>query len=59
MSKMDLLWKRAVFPVLLVLLLSAVGLTNAMAQSFTVGNLNYSLNDVSRSGVGQSENTTN
>ena len=45
MSKMDLLWKRAVFPVLLVLLLSAVGLTNAMAQTFTVGNLNYSLND--------------
>ncbi len=36
--------KRAVRTALLVLLMSAVGLTNAMAQSFTVGNLNYSVN---------------
>jgi hypothetical protein len=40
-----LLWKRAVFAVLLTLLLSAVGVTKATAQTFTVGNLNYSLND--------------
>ena len=32
--------KRMALPVLLVLLLSAAGLTNAMAQSFTVGDLN-------------------
>ena len=38
-------WKRAVFAVLLTLLLSATGVTNAMAQEFTVGNLNYSVND--------------
>jgi hypothetical protein len=31
--------------ILLVLLLSAAGLTNAMAQSFTVGDLNYFLNE--------------
>ena len=37
--------KRAVRTALLVLLLNVVGLTNAMAQSFTVGNLNYSVND--------------
>ena len=37
--------KGAAQAVLLVLLLCAVGLTNALAQSFTVGNLNYSLND--------------
>ncbi len=36
--------KRAVHTALLVLLMSVVGLTNAMAQSFTVGNLNYSVN---------------
>ena len=36
--------KRAVRTALLVLLLNVVGLTNAMAQSFTVGNLNYSVN---------------
>ena len=40
-----LLWKRAAFAVLLILLLSAVGMTNALAQTFTVGNLNYSLNN--------------
>ena len=45
MKTTTLHWKRMVLPVLLVLLLSAVGLTNAMAQTFTVGNLNYSLND--------------
>ena len=38
-------WKRAIFAVLLTLLLSAVGVTNALAQEFTVGNLNYSVND--------------
>ena len=37
--------KRAVLPVLLILLLSAVGMTNAVAQTFTMGNLNYSLNN--------------
>ena len=40
-----LLWKRAAFAVLLILLLSAVGMTNAVAQTFTMGNLNYSLNN--------------
>ena len=38
-------WKRTLQAVLLVLLLSVVGLTNAQAQSFTVGSLNYSVND--------------
>lgn len=37
--------KRAVFAVLLTLLLSVAGVTNAFAQTFTSGNLNYSLND--------------
>ncbi len=37
--------KRAVLPVLFALLLSLVEVTNALAQTFTVGNLNYSLND--------------
>lgn len=36
--------KRATRVALLVLLLSAAGMTNALAQSFTVGNLNYTLN---------------
>ena len=36
--------KRATRTVLLILLLNVVGLANAMAQSFTVGNLNYSVN---------------
>jgi uncharacterized protein YjiK len=36
--------KRAVSAVLFVLLLSAVGMTKALAQSFTVGALNYSVN---------------
>ena len=40
--------KRAVRTALLVLLLNVVGLTNAMAQSFTVGNLNYSVNSDGR-----------
>ena len=38
-------WKRAVFAVLLTLLLSATGVTNAVAQEFTVDNLNYFVND--------------
>ena len=36
--------KRAVSVVLFFALLSAVGMTKALAQSFTVGNLNYSVN---------------
>ena len=36
--------KWAVRAALLALLLSAVGVTNAVAQSFTVGDLNYSFN---------------
>ena len=36
--------KRAVFAVLFTLLLSVAGVTNAMAQTFTQGNLNYSIN---------------
>lgn len=40
----DLRKRRAVCAVLFTLLLSAVGLTNATAQTFTVGNLNYSIN---------------
>lgn len=41
----DLPKRRAVCAVLFTLLLSAVGLTNATAQTFTVGNLNYSINE--------------
>ena len=37
-------WKRAARAVLLVLLLCVVGTANALAQSFTVGDLNYSVN---------------
>ena len=37
--------KRAVFAVLFTLLLSVAGVTNATAQSFTVGDLTYSFND--------------
>jgi hypothetical protein len=37
--------KRATFIVLLTLLLSVIGVTNATAQTFTLGNLNYSLNN--------------
>ncbi len=37
--------KRAVFAVLFTLLLSMAGMTNATAQSFTVGDLTYSFND--------------
>ena len=44
MKERLLLWKRATFAVLLTLLLSAVGVTNATAQTFAVGNLNYSIN---------------
>ena len=38
-------WKRAVCAVLFTLLLSVVGMTNATAQTFTVGDLNYSVNE--------------
>lgn len=38
-------WKRAAFSVLFTLLLSVAGVTNVFAQTFTSGNLNYSLND--------------
>lgn len=41
----DLRKRRAVCAVLFTLLLSVVGWTNATAQSFTVGNLNYSINE--------------
>ena len=44
MNKRNLQPKRTFFPLLLILLLSAVGMTNAMAQTFTQGNLNYSIN---------------
>ena len=37
--------KRAMRAVLLVLLLSAVGMTKVFSQTFTVGNLNYSINN--------------
>ncbi len=37
--------KKTVFAVLVGLLLSVAGVTNAFAQTFTVGNLNYSVND--------------
>lgn len=45
MSKKHLLLKRATRAALLTVLLSVAGVTNATAQTFTVGNLNYSLND--------------
>ena len=35
----------AAFAVLFTLLFSVAGVTNAFAQAFTLGNLNYSLND--------------
>jgi len=41
----DLRLKRAAIAVLFTLLLSAVSVTNATAQTFTFGNLNYTLND--------------
>ena len=37
--------KRAAFTVLFTLLLSVAGVTNVFAQSFTVDNLNYNIND--------------
>ena len=37
--------KMAFLPVLFALLLSVAGVTKAMAQSFSVGNLNYSINN--------------
>ncbi len=37
--------QRAFLPVLFTLLLCMIGMTNALAQTFTVGSLNYSLND--------------
>ena len=37
--------KKTALVVLFVLLLSVAGMTNAVAQSFTVGNLNYSINE--------------
>ena len=37
--------KRVAFAVLFILLLSVAGVTNATAQSFTVGDLTYSFND--------------
>ena len=45
MSKTHLLLKRATRAALLFLLLGVAGLTNVFAQTFTVGNLNYSIND--------------
>ena len=51
-------WKRAAFVVLLTLLLSLVGVTNVLAQTFTVGNLNYTINgdgaSVTLTGLSQS-----
>lgn len=44
MQVKDLQLKRLLRAALLVLLLSVVGKTNAIAQDFTVGNLNYTLN---------------
>ena len=45
MKVKTLLLKRATRLALLILLLSAAGMTNAMAQTFTLGYLNYSLNN--------------
>ena len=44
MNARILLWRRAAFAVLFGLLLCVAGLTNATAQTFTVGNLYYSIN---------------
>ena len=44
MKRKSLRLKRAARAVLLVLLLCAVGTANALAQDFTVGHLNYSVN---------------
>ena len=45
MNKKYLLWKRSVCTAFFVLLLSAAGMGKMYAQSFTVDNLNYSMND--------------
>ena len=47
MKKLNYLWGegRSLKPLLMALLLCLAGLTNAMAQSFTVGDLNYSINE--------------
>ena len=37
--------KKMAFAALIVLLLSVVGVTKGFAQTFTVGNLNYSVNE--------------
>ena len=42
--KKDLLFKRALRSALLVLLLSVVGMEEGIAQSFTIGDLNYTVN---------------
>ena len=45
MKTRSLQFGKALSAALFILLLSLAGLTNAMAQEFTVGNLNYSVND--------------
>ena len=45
MKKAFLPLKKAVLSALLVLLLCMAGVTNALAQTFTEGNLNYSINE--------------
>ena len=44
MTKKYLLWKRALRTALLILLLSTIEMGKMYAQSFTVGDLNYSIN---------------
>lgn len=45
MSKKYLLWKRAMHTALLILLLNVTGMGKGYAQSFTVGDLRYFVND--------------
>ena len=45
MSTKTLHSQRAFLPVLFTLLLCMIGISNVIAQTFTVGNINYSLND--------------
>ena len=45
MNSIYLHWKKAILPTLFFLLISAIGMTKALAQEFTLGDLNYSIND--------------
>ena len=45
MNSRYLHYKKSILPTLFFLLISAIGMTKAFAQEFTLGDLNYSIND--------------